>query len=205
MSEESHAPARRPRRSLVPIISLSGSAVLLVLLGIVLWTAARPVQPDDGTVRFGAAPDQPLPFTTVPPGTKAAPIRLTGLDGRPVDLAAYRGRPVIVNFWASWCEPCKRELPLIARAKAAHAADGLVVLGVAVRDEAGSARSMAARYGADWPVALDAGDKVAAAYQVAVVPQTFFLRRDGTIASQQPGELGQAGLDAQVAAILSSP
>jgi cytochrome c biogenesis protein CcmG/thiol:disulfide interchange protein DsbE len=201
------ARAARRRRLLVPVISLSGSLVLLVLLGIVLWTAARPVEPtESGSVRFGApTPDRPLPYRTVQPGTRAAPLRLTGLDGRPVDLAAYRGRPVVVNFWASWCEPCKRELPLLAEARARHAGDGLVVLGVAVRDEAGSARAMAARYRVDWPLALDADDRVAGAWQVAIVPQTFFIRRDGTVASQQPGELGREGLDGQLRAIVAQP
>jgi cytochrome c biogenesis protein CcmG, thiol:disulfide interchange protein DsbE len=200
MGAEQAEPARGPRarRSPVVVAGMAGSAVLLVLLLVVLWLAARPVQPRD-TVRFGAAPPSaPIAWQAVPPGTPAPALSLPGLDGGTVDLAAYRGRPVVVNFWASWCEPCKRELPLLADA-ARRAGGDFAVIGVLVRDDPAAARRMAAGYHADWPMALDRGERVAGAWRVGLVPQTFFVRADGTIASQQPGELSRAGLREQLA------
>jgi cytochrome c biogenesis protein CcmG, thiol:disulfide interchange protein DsbE len=192
------AKARRRPRSPVAAIALAGSAVLLALLLAVLWLAARPAGRAPEAVRFGApTPPRPLAWRPVAPGTPAPALALPGLDGGTVDLAAYRGRPVVVNFWASWCEPCKRELPLLAEA-VRRAGGDLAVIGVVVRDDPAAARAMAARYQARWPMAVDRGERVAGAWRVALLPQSFFVRADGTIASQQPGELTRAGLREQL-------
>ena len=74
---------------------------------------------------------------TYPPGTPAPALRLPGLDGGQVDLAALRGRPVVVNFWATWCDPCVREFPLLRQAAAAHRPDRLAVVGVLTNDRPG--------------------------------------------------------------------
>jgi cytochrome c biogenesis protein CcmG/thiol:disulfide interchange protein DsbE len=193
------AAVRRRGRPPIARVSLAGSAVLLVLLLAALWLATRPATPPGTTVRFGA-PAGTVAWQPVPPGTKAPPLRLPGLDGGTVDLAEYRGRPVVVNFWASWCEPCTRELPLLAEA-AGQGAAAPVVVGVVVRDDPAAARAMAARLGARWPMALDSGERVAGAWKVALLPQTFFVRADGTIASQQPGELTAGALREQLARV----
>jgi cytochrome c biogenesis protein CcmG/thiol:disulfide interchange protein DsbE len=190
-------PPRRRPRLLVPALSIGSSLLLLALLLAAVRTAGGA-----GDVRFDA-PGGPLPYQRLRPGTRAAPIRLPALDGGgTVDLQALRGRPVVVNFWASWCEPCKRELPLLRRTLAEHRADRLAVVGVVVRDAPAAARQLAARTGADWPMGVDGAGQVAGAYRVANLPQTFFVRRDGTVASQQLGELHPGALREQLAAIL---
>jgi thiol-disulfide isomerase/thioredoxin len=194
------ATARRRGRPPLARISLAGSAVLLVLLLAGLWLSSRTAAPAGDAIRFGAAPAGPVAWQPVAPGTPAPALRLPGLDGGTVDLAAYRGRPVVVNFWASWCEPCKRELPLLAEA-AGQGPTAPAVIGVVVRDDPAAARAMAARHGARWPMALDTDERVAGAWRVALLPQTFFVRADGTIASQQPGELTADALRAQLARV----
>jgi peroxiredoxin len=136
------------------------------------------------------------------PGTPAPPLRLRGLDGRPVDLAALRGRPVVVNFWATWCEPCVREFPLLARAAAVHRADRLAVVGVLTGDRPAEARAFVRRHHATWPVGVDTDGATAAAWQAVGLPHTFFVRPDGTLASHHFSELTQASLDRQLAQIL---
>jgi cytochrome c biogenesis protein CcmG, thiol:disulfide interchange protein DsbE len=152
---------------------------------------------------------QPPPVTSAstaaqayPPGTLAPRLRLSGLDGGQVDLAALRGRPVVVNFWATWCDPCVREFPLLAKAAAAHRADHLAVVGVLSRDSPAAARRFVRAHGGTWPVALDPTGATATSWQAVGLPHTWFVRPDGTLASHQLGELSQASLDRQLAAIL---
>jgi cytochrome c biogenesis protein CcmG, thiol:disulfide interchange protein DsbE len=137
-----------------------------------------------------------------PPGTPAPALRLQGLDGGRVDLAAFRGRPVVVNFWATWCDPCVREFPLLRAAAASHRPDRLAVVGVLTNDRPAAARAFVRRHGATWPVALDPNAATATAWGAVGLPHTFFVRPDGTLASHQLGELTQAALDRQLAQIL---
>ena len=129
-------------------------------------------------------------------------MRLPGLDGPEVDLSALRGRPVVVNFWATWCDPCVREFPLLRAAAAAHKADRLAVVGVLTGDRPGAARDFIRAQRATWPVALDPEATTATAWGAVGLPHTWFIRPDGTLASHQLGELTQAALDRQLAEIL---
>lgn len=138
-----------------------------------------------------------------PAGTRAPKLALETLDGRRLDLAAYRGRPVLLNFWATWCAPCVREFPLLRRTLDQRGSQGLVVLGVLVNDSAGNARRFVREHGGTWPVGTDQGAKAAAAFKVVGLPETVFVRKDGTLATRVLGELTQDRLDAQLAPILS--
>ena len=187
-----------------------GSGRLLILVVLVVVAVVLPA----GAVLLGrgesSTPSGPgAPPTsastavqTYPPGTPAKALRLPGLDGPEVDLAALRGRPVVVNFWATWCEQCVREFPLLRAAAAAHKADRLAVVGVLTVDRPGAARDFVRAQGATWPVALDPEAATATAWGAVGLPHTWFVRPDGTLASHQLGELTQATLDRQLAEIL---
>jgi cytochrome c biogenesis protein CcmG, thiol:disulfide interchange protein DsbE len=135
-------------------------------------------------------------------GTMAPEFSLADLEGTPIHLSELRGRPVIVNFWASWCGPCVEEFPLLREAAAAHADEGLTVIGVVVRDRSEAARDFMVRNGATWPAAMDPGDRVAAAYGILGPPETYFIAPDGTIAARQFGPFDADSLEAQLATIL---
>jgi cytochrome c biogenesis protein CcmG/thiol:disulfide interchange protein DsbE len=135
-------------------------------------------------------------------GNRAPDFALADLDGNPVRLADLRGQPVVLNFWASWCGPCVEEFPLLRDAAAAHAADGLAVVGIVYRDRSEAARDFMARNGGTWPAAMDPGDRVAEAYGVIGPPETYFIARNGTIAARQFGPIDAESLDAQLATIL---
>jgi cytochrome c biogenesis protein CcmG/thiol:disulfide interchange protein DsbE len=190
--------AARSSRRLVTGVLLAVAVVLPV--GAVLLNRDRP------WAEYAARTAPPATAAAVhayPPGKAAPALRLRTLDGGRVDLAGLRGRPVVVNFWATWCEPCVREFPLLAKAAADHRPDRLAVVGVLAEDRPAAADEFVRRNGGTWPVGVDADRRTAAAWGVTVgLPHTFFVRPDGTLASHQLGELTQATLDRQLAAVL---
>jgi len=113
-------------------------------------------------------------------GDPAPDFRATGLDGAPVRLSELRGRPVVINFWASWCHPCRQEFPVL---REIHD-DGTSVIGVVFDDIASDARAFADEMDATWQMALDEDGTIARAYGVRGIPQTFFVASDGTIADR---------------------
>jgi cytochrome c biogenesis protein CcmG/thiol:disulfide interchange protein DsbE len=135
-------------------------------------------------------------------GSLAPDFTLADLDGHPIHLDELRGRPVVVNFWASWCVPCVEEFPLLNQAAERHAADGLVVVGIVYQDRTEAARAFMERYGATWPAAMDPGERVASAYGILGPPQTYFIGRDGTIVARQIGQFSAASLEEKLAAII---
>ncbi|HWC44343.1 MAG TPA: TlpA disulfide reductase family protein [Actinomycetota bacterium] len=187
-----------------------GSGRLLILVVLVVVAVVLPAGAallgrageDSGAGPVAPPTSASTAVQTYPAGTPAKALRLPGLDGPEVDLAALRGRPVVVNFWATWCQPCVREFPLLRAAAAAHKADGLAVVGVLTSDRPGPARDFVRAQRATWPVALDPEATTATAWGAVGLPHTWFVRPDGTLASHQLGELSKASLDRQLAEIL---
>lgn len=175
--------------------------VALVAITLVL---ALPIIVLGSRLNLGGTPGgSPVVVGRDPLMDAAAPeISLTAVDGRQVALSDYRGRPVIVNFWASWCVPCRDEFPLLAAARAAHQADGLEILGVIHDDSAQSAAAFAATYNAEWPLLVDADDVAWNAYHGAFVPVTYFVDRAGIVRAVSYGPPPSASLDSLLARIL---
>ena len=181
------APSPRRRIARLPLAYLVAAAVLpLILLALLAWRLV------------GAAPP-PASIGSLAPG-----FALADLDGNPVRLADLRGRPVIVNFWASWCGPCVEEFPLLQQALDDHRTDGLAVVGIVFQDRSEPARAFLARMGAGWPAAMDPNGSVAQAYGVYAPPETFFIDRQGRVAGRQVGQLSEGDLATQLTAILAS-
>ena len=163
--------------------------------------ASRTARVSAGTEATFVAPDGSADVGAAAPDFALPPLDSKGGTG-PVALADYRGRPVLVNFWASWCHPCRKEFPLLKAARAKYAKDGLEVIGVSYRDIASDGRDFVASQGAGWPFARDPDGALAERYGVRAIPQTFFIRPDGTIASRVFGITSAKDLDAQIRAIL---
>lgn len=135
-------------------------------------------------------------------GQPAPAITGTALDGTSIDLAAFRGKPVVVNFWASWCVPCREEFPLFEdRLATLGPRDGLVMLGVSYKDDPASARQFLGDTGASWPTVADPDGKIATAYRAVAPPQTYFIDADGVLQGIQIGQVKAEDFDTQYAKI----
>ena len=117
----------------------------------------------------------------------APAFRLPALDGRTLDLAELRGRPIVLNFWASWCVPCKDEAPLLERAWKTYRDKGLLVIGVNIQDLEADARRFVAEVGITYPNVRDRDGKANRAYGITGIPETFFVSADGRIIKKFPG------------------
>ncbi len=132
----------------------------------------------------------------------APDFRLAATDGRSIALSDLRGRPVIVNFWASWCEPCRDEFPLLRDAYQRHAGDGLEILGVIHGDGPQAAATFAQTYGADVAAADRRRRRRWRAYYGALLPITYFVDRQGIVRAVSYGPPPTGVLDEQIAKTL---
>jgi len=171
--------------------------VVVVVVGVVTWFAVRSTPKADSPALAQVAKPQSAELGEVAPD-----FTLPGLDGGIVTLSSYRGKPVVLNFWASWCNPCRGEFPLLRKTLAAHHGQ-FVLVGVNTNDAVESdGRSFAADEHATWPMGFDPTSVVARGYGVDPLPQTFFIDRDGVIRSQVFQQLDPKTFEAELAKIL---
>lgn len=168
---------RRPTRSLLARASL---ALIAVLIAVVAGCGPS------ATVEIGKG--KPVPNITG-----------TTLDGATVDLSTLRGHPVLINFWGPSCEPCRLEMPLLAKKAAEHAAAGLVIVGVLTDDPVEPARTFESDFGATWQTVIDPGGAIKSAYRVVSRPQSYFVDATGVLRSIQIGYLTDADFERQLA------
>jgi cytochrome c biogenesis protein CcmG/thiol:disulfide interchange protein DsbE len=122
------------------------------------------------------------------PGTPAPPFKLPALSGGEVELGSFKGRLVVVNFWATWCAPCVEEMPSLERLHRALAGEGLVVLGISVDEDETALRRFVSAHGVTFPVLRDPGGRLAAGlYRATGYPETFVLDRAGFLRAQYVG------------------
>jgi cytochrome c biogenesis protein CcmG/thiol:disulfide interchange protein DsbE len=135
-------------------------------------------------------------------GQPVPDFTLQTTSGQTVTLSSLRGKPVIVNFWASWCVPCREEFPLLVSAYQKYAGQGLQIVGVVHDDTAQSAGDFARSYGATWPLALDPSSTAWNAFNGAFVPVSYYIDRDGIVRTVSYGPPPSGFLDDQIAQIL---
>ncbi len=184
--------ARRPRRL---AFSLAAALVLIAFGVWALLPVPVPAPANIGTANSsGLAPPAALKPGLVPPAFSVAGLR----PGQgPVALAALRGRPVVVNFFASWCHPCRAEMPLLEQAYRRWGST-VSFVGIDVSDSSASALAFAALAGVTYPLGADPSGAVAVRYQLLGLPDTVFVASNGRIAATQVGQLHTATLTADM-------
>jgi cytochrome c biogenesis protein CcmG/thiol:disulfide interchange protein DsbE len=120
---------------------------------------------------------------------QAPPITLTLFDGEVIKLEDFRGKAVLVNFWASWCVPCRAEAPALESAWQKHKDKAVVFIGVNIQDKEENARAFMKEFGVTYLNGPDPDGKIAVDYGVWGIPETFFINPQGKITYKHAGEL----------------
>lgn len=132
----------------------------------------------------------------------AADFKLQDLNGKTVKLSDFKGKPVLIDFWATWCPPCREAIPGIEKLHKAYSGKGLVVLGISL-DEGGwdSVKSFTAEYGITYMV-LKGTEDVAAMFKVRSIPMFVILNKDGKIVKHYMGFAGEDELEKDIKSLL---
>jgi thiol-disulfide isomerase/thioredoxin len=196
-------PRRRPRLRL--LLQASALALVALLLGLLVQrTLAQGAGPHlVSEVKAGNTPLAPdFELDVIWPHAETWPTKLRGaLADERLSFRELRGYPVVMNFWASWCGPCKAEAPRLTSSAEAHAGE-VVFLGLDVQDFKSDALRFLERYETNYVSVRDGGDSTYSAYGLTGLPETYFLDWQGRVISHWVGEISEAELEAGIAAAI---
>ena len=162
--------------------------VILTVMGFValLWIGAtrkEPLTGASGVARVNrAATDFTLPL----------------FDGGSIALSSLKGKPVVINFWASWCPPCREEAPILEAVWRRYKDKNVAFIGVDIQDKEADARAYIKEFGITYPNGPDLGGKITVDYGVSGIPVTFFVNREGRIVSRWVGAIDERLLVARI-------
>jgi len=178
----------RSRRKLIALVGVSAAlAALFALLAVGLINRS-PVTGRSGLTRVGkATPEFSMPL----------------LGGGNFDLSAHRGNPIVINFWASWCPPCRRESPALERTWRAYAGKGVQFVGVDIQDSPEDARAYLSEFDLTFPNGMDRDGKITIDYGVIGLPVTFFIGAEGIVEGRWVGALPEGKLVDWVESLLA--
>jgi peroxiredoxin len=191
------------------LVAVVLTAVVLVFVNTPLANPASPGLPTPGNGFVPVSdPVEGLRIGDVAPqlsGTIDGQVEeLTDLDGKPINLADYRGHPVWINFFATWCPPCQEETPVLRDTFAAHRADGLALIAVSVQETtADDVRAYVQRYSLGYTVGFDATSAVFHTYRAFGLPTQFFLDKNGVIRTVVLGPVTRDQVEAILAPLLA--
>jgi cytochrome c biogenesis protein CcmG/thiol:disulfide interchange protein DsbE len=161
------------------VVALVVGLAMVGLLALMIWGIGKRAAGTVGSV----------PVTARPAPTFSLPL----LDGASFDLASARGKPVVLNFWASWCIPCEDEAAVLERGSRMYR-DRAVFIGVNVQDTDPLARAFMQRFGVTYPNGRDTTGAIAVEYGMSGVPETYFVDRNGQLVAKWQGALDDARL-----------
>jgi cytochrome c biogenesis protein CcmG/thiol:disulfide interchange protein DsbE len=162
-------------------------AIGIVLVVGVIWLWAGRIPAAESVVGGSGLPPAPAL------GHPAPDVKLTTVTGETFALSSLRGKPVVLNFWATWCPPCRAELPELQAASQRYAGQ-LDIIGVNQAEPAEGVTAFAQQFGLTFPIPLDINADASRRYAVRSLPTTFFVDRAGVIRHIQSGPLTEATL-----------
>ena len=172
-------------QSAAPRFGVCSPAGLLALLNPTLGAQNSPAKTAQAT-KDHAAPDW----------------QLADLDGKPIKLSDFKGKVVVLNFWATWCPPCRKEIPTLVALQKDYGPQGVVVVGVSLDGGGPSAvQAFASKMGIEYPIAIGS-EELAAAYGVQAIPTTFIIDRAGNVIGEHQGDTGRAAVEEDIKASL---
>ena len=189
-----------------PSLGALRNIVATVLVGLsiagLVWFFDRPGAASSQSVTLTASARGAAPEV----GKPAPDFELTLTDGTTVRLSDFKGKPVWINFWASWCPPCRAENPDIQDVYNAHKdADGLVLLAPAIGEGRDSVASYMERADIHYPAGADSDTQIAANYRVLGIPTHIFVDRDGIIRTMRVGAMSKKTMEKRVAEVIAAP
>jgi len=195
------SPATRGRARVLQ--NVAAAVIFAVVIASLVWFFASPSAGAETSqaVSLKATASGPPPHL----GKPASDFRAAGLDGSPVELSAYRGHPVWITFWATWCPPCRAEAPDIQAAYEQYKDQGLIVLAVNFAEDPATVRDYVGRLGLTFTVVEDPTTDVAALYRVNGLPAHFFIDSDGVLRDWKMGALGPKTMQEELGKILARP
>ncbi len=155
-------------------------------------------------VALGAVYAQAAPPASLLVNHKAPGVVSHDLNGKPLNLAALRGKVVLLNFWATWCAPCQLEMPAFERWQKQYAAQGLAVAGISMDDDAGAVRKTITKLRVSYPIAMGTAALGRSYGGVLGLPETFLIDRAGVIRAQFQGETDLNKIEAAIKSLLES-
>jgi thiol-disulfide isomerase/thioredoxin len=129
---------------------------------------------------------------------KFPPFKITSLDGQLIDIEKFQGNVVVVNFWASWCGPCKKEAKELEAVYKAYKTRGVKFAGIAVDDTEKAARGFLKRYDVTYPNALDSDNALSARYKIFAIPTTYVIDKDAVIRFKRQGSISRDMLEREI-------
>jgi peroxiredoxin len=185
--------------------------IVATIVGVLLYIERERSSDASSDGRYGivALPDA-LNTTGRSPSSdvgRAAPdFLLQTSDGGELRLSNLRGSPVLVNFWASWCGPCREEMPDIVRAYDARAGDGLVVVGIDLQENGEAVQSFADEYGMRFPIVIDRSGQVAEAWRIGGpvegIPSSYFVDENGIVRARVFGPMNSETIEEELAKVM---
>jgi cytochrome c biogenesis protein CcmG, thiol:disulfide interchange protein DsbE len=202
----------------LPWLILAAILLLVLLMGLLLWQSWEPQTIEVGPLPESSLQSLPAPSTSstllslasagsLSIGQPAPDFSLKTLDGQTtVKLSELRGKPVILNFWASWCAPCRQEMPALQAAYEAHQADGLTVLAInlTTEDTLPNAQTFVEELQLTIPALADEANTAGEAYHILGLPTTYFVDPQGIITYLQLGPLDEAQLNSHIENIVAA-
>ena len=141
---------------------------------------------------------------TVPQvGMPAPDFEAVSLDGEAVRLSDLAGQPVVINFWATWCPPCRKEMPDFQAVYDRHKADGLQFYAINVGESHVTVRDFTGRLGIDLPILIDSNEEAQTAYNILPIPATFFIDRDGVVRAVYQYQMSRAQIEIEVQRLMA--